>query len=127
MKLCGENNINSIKYYESFQNENEFVIVLELCDYGLNKIEKYTLKISSHQRVNYYMAPEIMKGEKYNYKCDLWSLGIIIYELYFKERPYKGDNKQDICEKIEKYEVYRFQICHFLNSHVYCFLCLRLP
>ena len=31
MIKCGENNINSVKYYESFETENEFVIVLELC------------------------------------------------------------------------------------------------
>ena len=28
-----------------------------------------------------YMAPEILYGEKYNYKVDSWSLGCIIYEL----------------------------------------------
>ena len=39
------------------------------------------------------MAPEILNGEKYNSKCDIWSLGIIIYQLYFKEYPFKGDNE----------------------------------
>ena len=28
-----------------------------------------------------YMAPEIIKGEKYNNKVDIWSLGCIIHEL----------------------------------------------
>ena len=32
---------------------------------------------------DFYMAPEILKGEEYNYKADLWSIGIIIYRLYF--------------------------------------------
>jgi serine/threonine protein kinase len=36
-----------------------------------------------------YMAPEISKGEKYDGKCDLWSLGVLIYVLLFKKFPKK--------------------------------------
>ena len=36
----------------------------------------------------YYAAPEIINGEKYNEKCDLWSFGIVLYDLYFGELPY---------------------------------------
>ena len=163
MKICGENNINSVKYYESFQTQNEFVIVLELCDenlakyisqrnmnseeiyeilyqldntfkimrknemvhrdlkpanilikkennkniiklcdYGTSKKGKYT-KLISHKGTNEYMAPEIMKGEEYNYKCDLWSLGVIIYELFFKERPYTGETEYAILSQINTF------------------------
>ena len=35
-----------------------------------------------------YSAPEIIKNIKYDEKCDLWSLGITLYELYFGEVPY---------------------------------------
>ena len=38
MKICAENNINSVKYYEAFETENELVLVLELCDYSLKKL-----------------------------------------------------------------------------------------
>ena len=44
------------------------------------------------------MASEILesKGKKeeyyYNYKCDLWSIGIIIYKLYFGKFPYSGES-----------------------------------
>ena len=39
------------------------------------------------------MAPEILKDEETSNKCDLWSLGIIIYYLLFKEYPYNGKNE----------------------------------
>ena len=35
MKICGENNENSVKYYQHFETDNEFVIVMELCDGNL--------------------------------------------------------------------------------------------
>ena len=38
------------------------------------------------------MAPEILNDEKDLSKSDLWSLGIIIYYIYFKEYPYYGKN-----------------------------------
>ena len=36
----------------------------------------------------FYTAPEIIKGEEYNEKCDLWSFGITLYQLYFGKFPY---------------------------------------
>ena len=35
-----------------------------------------------------YAAPEILKNLEYNEKCDLWSLGVTLYELYFGLLPY---------------------------------------
>ena len=36
----------------------------------------------------YYIAPEILKSEPYNYKCDLFSLGVTLYISIFKTTPY---------------------------------------
>ena len=35
-----------------------------------------------------YSAPEIIQNYKYDEKCDLWSLGVTLYELYFGKSPY---------------------------------------
>ena len=40
MTICSYKNINSLKYYESFQTQNEFAIILELCDCSLTKFLK---------------------------------------------------------------------------------------
>ena len=48
------------------------------------------------------MSPEILKGEEYNYKCDLWSIGIIIYRLIYGESPYLGVNDIAVIDKIDK-------------------------
>ena len=36
----------------------------------------------------FYAAPEIIKNLEYDEKCDLWSLGITLYELLFGKLPY---------------------------------------
>jgi len=41
MKICGENNENSVKYYQHFETDNEFVIVMELCDENLIDFIKF--------------------------------------------------------------------------------------
>ena len=48
------------------------------------------------------MSPEILKGKEYNYKCDLWSIGIIIYRLIYGKLLYIGDKDIALINKIEK-------------------------
>ena len=36
----------------------------------------------------FYTAPEIIKKIKYDEKCDLWSIGVSLYEIYFGQLPY---------------------------------------
>ena len=38
-----------------------------------------------------YIAPEVLE-QKYSQTCDIWSIGIIIFQMFFGELPYKGDN-----------------------------------
>ena len=62
--------------------------IVKLGDFGLSrKYEKE--KFSTHKGTPYYAAPEINFSDN-NYdptKCDLWSIGVIIYKLKFNEIP----------------------------------------
>jgi serine/threonine-protein kinase ULK/ATG1 len=174
MKICSNNNNNSVKCYEYFNNKDNFVIIMELCDQNLSKLlnqrfinekegfnieeiyeimnqlnntfkimrenniihrdlklenilikyndkehKKYTIKLSDYgcsKRLKslsmncntylgtlVYMAPEILKREEYNSKCDLWSIGIIIYRLIYGKSPYSGENENALIKNIDKY------------------------
>jgi serine/threonine-protein kinase ULK/ATG1 len=41
------------------------------------------------------MAPEIFQKKKYNEKCDIWSLGIITYEMLFGCNPFFSKTKMN--------------------------------
>ena len=47
-----------------------------------------------------YMAPEIIKGEVYNEKVDIWSIGVITYMILSGRNPFPGSNKQQVKQLI---------------------------
>ena len=74
-----------------------------LSDYGIsNQLYSLTKKYTTHAGSQITMAPEILKGEDYTNKCDLWSIGVIIFQLYCKNYPYKGSVEAAILKDIEK-------------------------
>ena len=57
---------------------------------------------------SYYIAPEAMDGV-YNQKCDIWSIGVILYMLLTGVPPFNGDSDEEIFEMI-KNKFYTFEI-----------------
>jgi len=48
-----------------------------------------------------YMAPEVLMSLNYTNKADIWSLGVVFYEMLFGTFPYVGKNDQEILLNIE--------------------------
>ncbi|EGF99951.1 uncharacterized protein MELLADRAFT_50544, partial [Melampsora larici-populina 98AG31] len=51
-----------------------------------------------------YMAPEILRYEKYDAKADLWSVGAVLYEMAVGKPPFRAQNHVELLRKIEKSE-----------------------
>ena len=52
-----------------------------------------------------YMAPEIMNHKVYDNKSDLWSVGVIMYELLFGTTPYHAKNMIELMKKIKRRDI----------------------
>lgn len=46
------------------------------------------------------MAPQILARKPYTTKCDIWSLGVIFYEMVFADVPWKGRDERDLLKNI---------------------------
>ena len=72
---------------------------VKICDFGTSQIfhigEIQTKFVGSA----FYLAPEVIK-KKYNSKCDLWSCGVIMYELLTKKIPFYGQTNDQIFLRI---------------------------
>ena len=63
---------------------------LKIADFGMSKVQDQHALLRSHVGTPYYMAPQILQKIDYTRKCDIWSLGVIFYELLFGCLPWTG-------------------------------------
>ena len=78
-----------------------------------NKLNNHKkIKLNNNNNLNLigtieYISPEMINGNIINYKsCDIWSFGIIMYELFHGYTPFKGKNDLDTIENIKKGNFY---------------------
>lgn len=74
-----------------------------LIDFGLSKLTTKN-RLKSVIGSPLYMSPEVFKG-KYTNKCDIWSLGVLIYHMISGKLPFKGDTIEEVHEKAKSCEL----------------------
>ena len=65
--------------------------IIKLCDFG------WSVKLNDDKRTTFcgtveYMAPEIIKKQKYDEAIDIWSLGVLLYELVHSYSPFFSED-----------------------------------
>lgn len=75
---------------------------LKLIDFGTStQYDKKKDKLNSLMGTSYYMAPEVIQGD-YDERCDVWSIGVLIYILLSGKAPFDGATDEAIMQNIEK-------------------------
>ena len=78
--------------------------IFKLGDLGLGRImNTETIKTFSKVGTPLYMAPEVINNSNgYDFKCDNWSLGCVIYELITLRSPFQTSEKLSLIELFKK-------------------------
>lgn len=77
---------------------------VKIIDFGISvKFHKDT-KLKDKTGTVLYIAPEVIKGS-YDEKCDIWSLGVLMYMMLSGVPPFFGTTRKEIMNKILKGKV----------------------
>jgi len=77
--------------------------VVKIADFGLSRIKQQS-KAKGKAGSPLYMAPEMLLDQGYDEKADVYSFGIVLWELLTEEEPYKGkfNSFEEMVEAVTK-------------------------
>ena len=79
--------------------DNERNSSLKLVDFGSCKHFEKDIGMLERIGTPYYMAPEVV-FDSYNEKCDIWSIGVILYMLLSGTPPFEGSSEEEIMQSV---------------------------
>jgi serine/threonine protein kinase len=65
--------------------------VCKIADLGFSKQLKNQSLTTTILGTDETMAPEVNEGKSYGWGADIWSIGVVFYQMMFKRLPFKGN------------------------------------
>ena len=72
---------------------------VKLADFGLSR-EMWKTDPMSRVGTVQYIAPEVLLGQPYSHKCDVWSFGVVCWELLTARVPFDGMSASELARKV---------------------------
>ena len=69
---------------------------IKISDFGLSRLYQKSCILTGHLGTCYWMAPEIIVNKRYSTKVDVYSYGIIIWEVCTRKTPYSCMSQQQV-------------------------------
>jgi serine/threonine protein kinase len=73
---------------------------VKISDFGAAYLRKSQAVQTSEMGSPYYMSPEQLQRKELTFHSDMYSLGVVLYELLTGQRPFSGDNMEGLRRKI---------------------------
>lgn len=100
---------------------------VKLGDFGIAKTLQSTVEnAQTIVGTPYYLSPEIIENKPYNFKSDIWSLGVLLYEMCALKPPFNGGSLHALALQIVrgKYEAVPSQYSIGLKNMLTHLLCI---
>lgn len=83
------------------REEGSDALNVKLGDLNVSKIAKLGL-MKTQTGTPYYASPEVWRDLPYDYKCDIWSLGCVLYELAALRPPFMAKDMKGLFQKVTR-------------------------
>lgn len=75
--------------------------IIKLGDFGIARVLSNTRsRAKTVVGTPYYLSPEIIRQEGYSFKSDIWSLGVLLYEIAALQPPFNAQSLHQLAQKI---------------------------
>ena len=92
--------------HRDIKSANVFLMsvgIVKLGDLGFSQVYEATVSAEVGRTfcgTPYYLAPELWRRHRYSKKADVWSLGVLLYEMAALKRPFAGDTMLKLFDRI---------------------------
>lgn len=73
---------------------------VKICDFGSAVKYEKNVPLKHFYGSPNYIAPEILTGAGYNEKCDVWSIGVILFTLIMGAVPFDGNSDAEVLNNV---------------------------